>query len=102
MKKSIVILFLFVFSLSFLFTAATYSGNNGSCTRAEINCPYLQNNVNNGKITCPYLLEQMKKNSDAIDENNLETVPHCPYLKRNKGYKSNKKVNHPVVKFRNV
>ncbi len=102
MKKSIVVLFLFVFSLSFLFTAATYPGNNDKCTRAEINCPYLQNHVKSGKITCPYLLEQMKKNHDAIEENKLEITPKCPYLERNKNFKSNKKVNHPVVEFRSV
>ena len=102
MKKSIVILFLFVFCVSFLFTAATFTGDNDNCTKAEINCPYLQNHAFNGKITCPYLLEQMKKNRDAIEENKLESVPKCPYLERNKNFKSNKKMNHPVVDFRNV
>jgi hypothetical protein len=102
MKKSIVVLFLFVFSLSFSFTAANFPSNNGNKTKAEINCPYLQNHVYNGKITCPYLLKQMKKNHDAIEENKLETTPKCPYLERNKNFKSNKKVNHPVVEFRNV
>ena len=102
MKKSIVILFLFVFSLSFLFTAATFSENNGNCTRAGINCPYLQNHAYNGKITCPYLLNQMQKKRDAILDDKIKSAPKCPYLEGNKNFKSNKKQNHPVVEFRNV
>ena len=102
MKKSVVILFLFVFSLSFSFTIASLSGNNDNKTKSEINCPYLQNHAYKGKTICPYLLEQMKKESNAIEENKLESVPKCPYLERNKNFKSNKKENHPVVEFRNV
>ncbi len=88
--------------LAFCLLRRTYPGNNDKCTRSEINCPYLQNHVKNGKITCPYLLNQMKKEHDAILEDKLEPAPKCPYLERNKNFKSNKKVNYPVVEFRNV
>jgi hypothetical protein len=102
MKKSIVILFLFVFSLSFSFTAANLSGNSGNEVKTEIKCPYLQSHSNQSGITCPYLREKMSKDHQTIQKDKFEAVPKCPYLERNKNYKSNGNENHPVIKLKSV
>ncbi len=44
----------------------------------------------------------MGKEHGTIKEEKLESVPKCPYLERNKNFKSHKKEFHPVVEFRSV